>query len=266
MDHFVDERDYKLLENDKYTFFVLAKIMGGECKVLLTNHERIIICHSDNPYPVWVWTADDATKEEMEKAYQAVVERFPFDEGFTYNIKYELAEYFIKRAGEENTKLTIRMNMFAYDCPDPIEPKENVDGKVHQCTMDDIEELTEIYDLFQKETGIDHQTYEQNRANAEFSINNNNMFFWEDGNGKHVASCSYRPNGTGDMASLGLVYTREDARRKHYAENLVYWVTRKAQDEGYVPMLYTNADYVASNACYEKIGYVLRGKLCAIGV
>jgi len=30
-------------------------------------------------------------------------------------------------------------------------------------------------------------------------------------------------------------------------------------------MLYTDADYVASNKCYEKIGYILRGKLCTIG-
>ncbi len=28
---------------------------------------------------------------------------------------------------------------------------------------------------------------------------------------------------------------------------------------------FTDADYKASNACYEKIGYVLRGKLCSIG-
>ena len=27
----------------------------------------------------------------------------------------------------------------------------------------------------------------------------------------------------------------------------------------------TDADYEASNACYKKIGYVLRGKLCSIG-
>ena len=39
----------------------------------------------------------------------------------------------------------------------------------------------------------------------------------------------------------------------------------KAKEEGYIPMLYTDADYEASNACYEKIGYVLRGKLCTIG-
>lgn len=28
---------------------------------------------------------------------------------------------------------------------------------------------------------------------------------------------------------------------------------------------YTFADYTASNTCYEKIGYVLKGKLCTIG-
>ena len=54
---------------------------------------------------------------------------------------------------------------------------------------------------------------------------------------------------------------RPEFRRKHYAENLVYRVTKPAIDAGYVPMIYTDAEYTASNACYEKIGYVLRGKL-----
>ena len=47
--------------------------------------------------------------------------------------------------------------------------------------------------------------------------------------------------------------------------DLVYQVTKIVEDAGYTPMLYTNADYAASNACYEKIGYVLRGKLCTLG-
>jgi predicted GNAT family acetyltransferase len=45
---------------------------------------------------------------------------------------------------------------------------------------------------------------------------------------------------------------------------MVYEVSRIAADSGLTPMLYTDADYAASNACYEKIGYVLRGKLCMI--
>ena len=41
-------------------------------------------------------------------------------------------------------------------------------------------------------------------------------------------------------------------------------VTKRALEEGYMPMLYTNADYIASNACYEQLGYILRGKLCTV--
>ena len=42
MDNFVDERDYKLLEVDKYTFLVLRRIIDTECSLLLTDHERLI--------------------------------------------------------------------------------------------------------------------------------------------------------------------------------------------------------------------------------
>ena len=74
MDHFADERDYKLLENDKYTFFVLGRIMGGECNLLLTDHEKLIICFSGNPYPVWIWTPDGAPEEEKENlVYQVSI-------------------------------------------------------------------------------------------------------------------------------------------------------------------------------------------------
>ena len=67
------------------------------------------------------------------------------------------------------------------------------------------------------------------------------------------------------MACPGLVYTREEYRRRHYAENLVYAVTKTAKDAGYTPTLYTDADYAASNACYKKIGYKLKGTLRTVG-
>lgn len=53
--------------------------------------------------------------------------------------------------------------------------------------------------------------------------------------------------------------------KKHYAGNLVYQVTKMIIDAGCLPMLYTDGDYAASNACYEKIGYVPQGRLCTIG-
>ena len=56
MDNHVDERDYRLLERDRYTFLVLRRIIGSECSLLLTDHERLIICFTGEPYPVWIWT------------------------------------------------------------------------------------------------------------------------------------------------------------------------------------------------------------------
>lgn len=97
---------------------------------------------------------------------------------------------------------------------------------------------------------------------AEAYINSGNMYLWKNEPGKNVASCKFAPDE--NMASINLVFTRPEFRRKHYAENLVYQVTKLAMSAGYVPMLYTDANYAASNACYEKIGYVLRGKLCTI--
>ncbi len=207
MDHFTDERDFKSLENDKYTFFVLRRIIGGECELLLTDHERLIICLSCHPFPVWIWTPDNASEAEMERAYRIALEHDLLNGKHRINMKYELADYFMKRT--------------------------RIEGR------------------------------EGYRRDAELYINSGKMFFWKNTHGQNVACCKYGPNDS--LASINLVFTRPEFRRMHYAENLVYEVTQLAKMDGYVPMLYTDADYIASNACYEKIGYVLRGKLCTIG-
>lgn len=70
MDTFTDERDYKLLNEDKYTFSVLSRIIGGENELLLSDHENVIICYTCQPFPVWIWTPDDASEEVMDLAYK----------------------------------------------------------------------------------------------------------------------------------------------------------------------------------------------------
>ena len=263
MDHFADERDYKLLENDKYTFSILAGKMGGECELLLTDHENLIICFSSDPYPVWIWTPDGAAEEEKEKAYNLVRENGLLTKGHTFNLKYDLAAHFISRSAEGAAALSIKTNMFAYDCPNLKEPHIWADGECHRCAPEDMDELVEFIDLFHKETGVDQNSLEAYRRKAEEAIRCGRRFLWRNAEGRNVATCSVEPNGS--LAGIGSVYTREEYRRRHYAENLVYQVSKMAKDAGYMPTLYTDADYAASNACYEKIGYVLRGKLCTIG-
>lgn len=263
MDRFVDERDHKILEDDKYTFFVLRRIIGGKYELLMTDHERLIICFSSKPFPIWIWTPDDASKEEMVKSYQIAAEHSLLNGEYRINLKYDLAKFFIEKAAADGKTLSICTNMFAYNCQNLVEPTKIADGSIHRCSSEDLDELVDFMDWFHKEIGIDQKDRDGYRMDAEAFINTGNMFLWRDEQGNNVASCKYAPNG--NMASINLVFTRPEFRRKHYAENLVYQVTKLAMDAGYVPMLYTDADYIASNACYEKIGYVLRGKLCTIG-
>lgn len=272
MDNFVDERDYKILEADKYTFFVLTRIMARNCELLLSDHKRLIICYSQSPFPVWIWTADDATPQEMEKAYQLMKEKGYLDGTHTFNMKYELAEFFIRKTAEGSSasphlpKLSIKKNMFAYDNPKPLQPASatSIDGHLYQCQISDLDELFEMTCDFHKETNVPMSDKDEALKKIEQGIKDGLYYFWQNSEDKNVGCCIYRPNG--DLASLGAVYTRPEYRRHHYAENLVYQVTKIAQVKGFLPMLYTDADYAASNACYEKIGYILRGKLCTVGI
>ena len=265
MDNFVDERDFKILEADRYTFFVLTRIMTRNCELLLSDHSRQIICYSQSPFPVWIWTADDSSPEEMEKAYKISDEHGFLDGKHGINMKYELAEYFIKRAASQGKKLSILKNMFAYDCPELKDESvlTKVDGQLHHCTLDDLEPFTDFKEKFHTELQLDMTDREGYRKASQVLLEDDHSYVWKNADGNFVASCTFRV--TNNMASLGLVFTLPDYRRKHYAENLVYRVTREAALQGYLPMLYTDADYVASNACYTKIGYILRGKLCSIG-
>ena len=271
MDNFVDERDLKLLEKDRYTFFVLRRILDTECRLILTDHEKIILCHSSEPHPVWIWTEDNAPEKDMAAAFKLAEENGFLDGAHTLNMKYDLADYFIRKSAEKTAdstskKLSITINMLAYDCPNPIPPapSEIADGELYQCQKEDVDELVKIRQQFQMQTGTAKLSIEEYRKKSEEVIKKGTMFFWKNAEGKNVASCTFGP--TGELASLGLVYTYPEYRRRHYAQNLVYAVTKIAEKAGYLPMLYTDADYVASNACYEKIGYIMRGKLCTIGV
>ena len=263
MDNFTDERDDKLLKTDRYTFAVLRRVMKDKCRLLLTDHERLIICHTDTPYPVWIWLPDGASHEEAERAYLLAEKNGLLDGAHTFNMKYETAEYFIERSARDGKKLAVTINMFAYDCPAPVKPDIPAAGELYRCTSDDIGEVMELVSGFWAEALGEKRDRETDRASAEEFIARGKLFLWKDVSGRTAACCKYLPDG--ELASLGLVYTRPAFRRKHIAQNMVYEVTRLASNEGYTPMLYTNADYAASNGCYMKIGYILRGRLCTIG-
>ncbi len=264
MDPFVNETDFALLQRDRYSFSVLDGILRGPCAFIRSDHSRLILCHSTPPWPVWIWSADGLTEAEKERAWRQAETLCPLAGGYRLNLKYELADYFLDRARRAGLKAGISKELFAYDCPAPIAPDRSADGGLYLCQPEDAEEGAALLAAFYAEVGEHPPAPARILEKTREKIENKALFFWKDTAGRTVACCGWRHNE--GLATICDVYTLPEARRKHYARNLVYTLTKQAKDAGFIPALYTNANYAASNACYQKIGYRLRGKLCTISL
>lgn len=251
-----------ILKDDEFCFFVLSRILQGECRLTITDNMRIIVCHSCDPYPVWVWLPDDATSEEMNQVYIIIKGNFDIEK-YRFNMKYSLAEYMIRRAANDGISLKIAINMLAYACPNPMEPAKKVNGKCVPATVDDVELIASYLDTFHIDCKVDMMSMDAYREKAMALVEDGRLYFWVDDYDK-VAMCSYGISG--EKGSINNVFTRPDMRRKGYAANIVYQVTKIVETQGKLPVLYTDADYTASNACYEAIGYVKQGSLCTVQV
>ena len=261
-DPFTDERDLDLIGQDRYTFSILARLLKGPCDIIRSDHQKLILCHTGAAYPVWLWTPDGLSGRDKEAAWALAEACRPLKDGYRYNMKYELAEFFIEKARQSGIRAGYAMRLFAYDCPAPVGPAERAEGRLHVCSEEDIEEAAGLIPRFYTGIGDTPPPREHILEKVRDAVADRAFFFWKDGAGNTAALCSFRQNGS--LAWLGSVYTLPEHRRKHCAQTLVYEVTKIAKERGLTPMLYTDADYEASNACYTKIGYTLRGRLCTI--
>ena len=263
MDRFVNDKDYELINKDRCSFYVLNKILHGECDLILSDHKDIIFCHSTSPYPLWIWTPDNASIDVYEKVWNLIQEYKPFLSSYRYNIKYGLADYLIKKGKENNINIEMFEELCAYECDNPIKPNFVEDGYLYKCTSDDFDEALKMFIDFNYSIDRKEISIELTKESVRSKIDNETLFFYKNQNDDVVACCSYNIADK-TLGSIGPVYTKPEYRRRHYAQFMVYHITTMIKEKGFTPMLYTNANYVASNECYKKIGYKLKGRLCTI--
>ena len=251
--------DISLLDEDKYTFFVLKRIIKGECRLTFTDNEKLIICHSAYPYPIWVWLSKETGEQELERCYLLLKEHFFLKGFYRINTTYQIAEYLIERCKKDGINVKIDINMLSYTCPTPIPPKKKADGFAKTATYEDLEVVLSLIKKMNYDVG-EIPSEEVVREKALQLIENQAVFLWID---KYpVAICAYRK--LEETACINHVYTEKEVRRKGYCSNLVYYLSEKLKNMGLLPSLYTDGDYKASNQCYQQIGYILEGDLCTI--
>ena len=254
------ELDGSVFGSDKYAFSVLVRILKTNARLTLTDGKRIVVCHSADPYPVWVWLPDDADEDELERAYILVRDELGFG-SLRFNMKVCHARYFMKRAERDGRKLSNTLSLLSYACDTPIPPKMEAEGFLEIAEEKDLDEVLNFIYHFDGETLVDNVDEQRQRERAESFVTNKHFFFWNDGR-ERVASCGFHE--LSDQCTVVSVFTKRDHRRKGYAAALVHRVSTMIKELGKMPTLYTDGDYAASNACYVQIGYRLQCELCTI--
>lgn len=251
----------RLLTRDSITYSVLIKILQSECDHIFTDLENGIVCHSAHPWPVWAWCRDAENREAVEWIGSCLKTYFSLEDGYDCILSYELLEK-LKKTDVYFQTATTGMGLLSYrldqlnpiDCP--------CRGSMSLVREEEIPSLIGIWQDMHMEMEGRSLTPERCEQSIRHMVGENNLFAWRNDAGEIVAL-----TGRGDQegySKITSVYTLPEYRRKGYAISLVHGVTRTILVDGLIPILYTDAGYAASNACYQKIGYRQVGQLISI--
>lgn len=253
--------DIGLLEADAITFSVLISILGNPCTDIYTNHKSVIICYSFPPFPVWVWVKDPGCDGDVESIGKCLKEAFPVEKGHAYNLSQGLLER-LQEKDPYFRQVGIKMGLLSHRL-DRIQPITHpCDGRMAPAEDQDIGYLTRLWHnmCYEMEGFRLDEAHCRNRVLKH--MENGGMFTWRNAAGEIVA-LTVRADA-GKYSKISGVYTLPEHRRKGYAINLVHKVSESILADGLIPILYTNAGYVASNACYRKIGFTQVGNLVTV--
>ena len=249
----------RLLGGDACLFFMMDLMLREACDTIVTDGERLIMAMSTRLFPVWSWMPDDASDAELDRCWQALRAEFPPSGGYTFNMKAAHAAYMKRRAQESGLTLRTVRRLHGHTCPAVCPPNKHPGGSMHAAKPDDLELAAAWVLAMHRDTREGDQTPEGCRTLAQARIEQMRLFRWKDEMGAPCAMCGVSPDG--ERMGLSLVYTPPEKRRQGYAASLVHDVTRAILAQRRLPVIYTDADYPPSNACYAQIGYMRCGTL-----
>jgi uncharacterized protein len=134
-----------------------------------------------------------------------------------------------------------------------VRPPEGVPGRMRAAETGDIPLAAEWITRFQEEAMQMQIKPEEAQEIAEQRIESSDLFFWEmDG----PVSMAAKGRPSGNVISIGLVYTPPENRRRGYAGACVAALSQHLLDSGYpIVSLYTDLNNPTSNHIYTEIGF-----------
>lgn len=250
-----------LMQTEDITYSVLMRILQGPCADIYTDHEKVVICHSGQPWPVWVWCRDAEDPAAVAEIVGVLRQGLPLHTVRYCIMQEELAE----KLREEDAYFQDAkpgMGLLSYRLDNIREIEYSCEGGMDLVREEEIHSLIEVWHAMHMEMEGMDQSLEHCAETMFRKVNARELFAWRTKDGKIVALTGRSDQGK--YSKITSVYTLPEYRRKGYAINLVHGVTKTILADNLIPILYTDAGYTASNACYQKIGYEQVGSLVSL--
>lgn len=225
---------------------------------LYSDEENYLICRGKVEWPVWVWTKDNISSKLIPEIITAMNLYLTDEERTKFTCKKELYDL-LASSGYENLVSDDYFEMGSLTCKNPISPKP-CEGALSIPTIADEATLTTYwYADCEEMNGVDSITLDQAQKDVQSFLTSGTFFIWRDSSSKIVSMASYKQNGS--QARLSHVYTPPEERKKGYAANLIYAMTKELLAKNLTPLLYTDYNYIPSNKAYINAGYEETGVL-----
>lgn len=238
---FYNENKNIINENEIQTPFLKLNALSIEnfdcynyC-IKITNDDKYLLCVSKYPYSMLIF-GDIELIPELANII------------FISNLKYsqilamnDLTLKFI----EETNKLidykftTINdMDLLIYETPN------NISCSYQQGTLEDIDQISELFDLFQQEVFGEY---------FNGCINPEEFYFIKEND--KIISILKKTRELEQSVSLSIVYTREEYRNLGYCQRLVSSVSNDLLKSGKKVLLFVDRNNPISNHLYLKVGF-----------
>jgi predicted GNAT family acetyltransferase len=133
-----------------------------------------------------------------------------------------------------------------------VRPVRLSPGKLRQATAEDRDLVTGWVAAFQEDTFGDIDEDRVSDRSAKM-LDRGDVYLWEDGQAVSVAA---RTRPTGEVITIGMVYTPPERRRRGYATSCVATLCGLLLESGYrYCTLYTDLSNPTSNKIYKEIGF-----------
>ena len=144
---------------------------------------------------------------------------------------------------------TMRQRIYSLTEVNPITLSS---GRMRQASMDDLELVETWLAGFNKDT-FGHVDEDWIAERGTKMLRRGDVYFWEDG---LPVSMAARTRPTGEVVTIGMVYTPPEHRNRGYASSCVAALCAMQIESGYrYCTLYTDLSNPTSNKIYKRIGF-----------